>query len=242
MVPLALSRRHSTIRAASVFLLLTALTSASCTPTVSPGLVTPTTPVSTDPVPGTVARGHVVAGALHGRTGAYLTVGDAASTVDVRLAELPGLLYRISTPPDAGLAARVTGPSGRVHLGLRANGDLGPHAVTIVLNRAVRWDIRLPAGAGEQHLDLRHGRVTRIDVGASGLVDLRLPRPRGTVPITLTDAVGNVRLSAPRGTPVRLDLRAGARSVVTPRRVAATHSGRYTLTAHADVGDLTLDW
>jgi hypothetical protein len=62
------------------------------------------------------------------------------------------------------------------------------------------------------------------------------------VPITLTDAVGDVRLSAPKGTPVRLDLRAGARSVVMPRRVATAHAGRYTLTARADVGDLALDW
>jgi hypothetical protein len=219
-----------------------ALSTAGCTPAVAPGVITSAPPETTDPVPGTVARAHVLDGALHGRTGAYLTVGDAASTVHVRLAELPGLLYRISMPAGAGLAARVTGRSGRVDLGLQANGDLGPHAVTIELNRAVRWDIRLPAGAGEQHLDLRRGRVTRVDVGASGLVDLRLPRPRGTVPITLTDAVGSVRLSAPQGTPVRLDLRAGARSVVMPRRVAVAHAGRYTLTARADVGDLTLDW
>jgi hypothetical protein len=205
-------------------------------------MIVPGPSASTDPVPGTVARGHVLDGALHDRTGAFLTVCDAASTLHVRLAELPGLLYRISTPAGAGLAARVTGPAGRVNLGLRPNGDLGPHAVTIELNRAVRWDIRLPAGAGEQHLDLRRGRVTRVDVGASGLVDIRLPRPRGTVPITLTDAVGNVRLSAPAGTAVRLDLRAGARSVVMPREGATSPTGRYKLTARADVGDLTVDW
>jgi hypothetical protein len=205
-------------------------------------MIVPGPSVSTDPVPGTVARRHVLDGALHDRTGAFLTVTDAASILRVRLAELPGLLYQISTPAGAGLAARVTGPAGRINLGLQPNGDLGPHAVTIELNRAVRWDIRLPAGAGEQRLDLRRGRVTRVDVGASGLVDIRLPRPRGTVPITLTDAVGNVRLSAPAGTAVRLDLRAGARSVVRPRGVATAPAGRYKITARADVGDLTLDW
>ena len=47
---------------------------------------------------------HVLAGALHGRKGAFLIVRDAASRVEVRLADLPGLLYRISTPADsAGL-------------------------------------------------------------------------------------------------------------------------------------------
>jgi hypothetical protein len=242
MVPTALSRCHSTISVASVFLLLTAFSSAGCTPRVPPTVISTATPEGVDPVPGSVVHGHVLDGALHDRTGAYLTVSDAASAVHLRLADMPGLLYRISTPPGGGLAARVTGPSGRVRLGLQANGDLGPHEVTIELNRGVRWDIRMPAGAGEQHLDLRRGRVTRIDMGASGLVDLRLPRPRGTVPITLTDAVGNVRLSAPTGTPVRLDLRAGARRVVMPRRPATTGAGRYTLTARADVGDLTVDW
>ena len=45
----------------------------------------------------------------HGRTTAHLRLGDAASRVEVRLARLPGLLYRISTPADSGLAPRVTG-------------------------------------------------------------------------------------------------------------------------------------
>src|SRR5688572_3819041 len=107
---------------------------------------------------------HVLAGALHGRTGAFLIVRDAASRVEVRLADLPGLLYRISTPADSGLAPWVTGTQGRVRIVLRPTGADGPDTVTILLNRAVRWDIRLPAGAGEQRLDLAAGRVTRIDL------------------------------------------------------------------------------
>jgi hypothetical protein len=219
MVPPALRRRHSTIGVAGAFLLLT----AACTVAGKPH------PPATVPAPAQVVRAQMLAGPLHARTGAYLTVGDAASTVQVRLADLPGLLYRVATPADGGLSARVTGPAGRVHVGLRANGDLGPQAVTIVLNRAVRWDIGLPAGAGEAHLDLRRGRVARVDVGASGLAELMLPQPRGTVPITLTDAVGSLRLTAPKGTPVRL--RDGAR----------TEANRYLIIARAGVGDLTVD-
>jgi hypothetical protein len=219
MVPTALSRRRSTIGAATAFLLLT----AGCTVAGKPS------PVPAPSASAEVAPGQTLAGPLHGRTGAYLTVRDAASTVHVRLADLPGLLYRISTPADGGLAARVTGPAGRVRLGLRANGDLGPDAVTIELNRAVRWDIRLPAGAGELHLDLRRGGVTRVDLGASGLAELTLSRPRGIVPITLTDAVGSLRLAAPRGTAVQL-----------PER-ARTEADRYVITARAGVGNVTLD-
>jgi hypothetical protein len=218
MVPPELSRRHSTIGAATAFLLLT----TGCTPPAK--RITPA--AESTAAETTVAQGQTVDGPLHGRTTAYLIVGDAASTVRVRLADLPGLLYRIGTPAGAGLSARVTGPSGRVHVDLRANGDPGPDALTIVLNRAVRWDIRLPAGGGELRLDLHRGRVTRVDLGACGLADLALPRPRGVVPITLTDAVGTLRVAAPKGTPVTL--------------TGAVRTG-YRITARAGVGRVTVD-
>jgi hypothetical protein len=216
-VPTALSRRRSTIGAASAFLLLTAGCTVAGKPSHPPGVS-----ASAEIAP-------TLAGPLHGRTGAFLTVGDAASTVRVRLADLPGLLYRISTPAGGGLAARVTGPAGRVHVGLRINGDIGSQTVTIVLNRAVCWDIRLPSGAGEVYLDLRRGRLARVEVGASGLAVLALPRPRGVVPITLTDAVGSLRVAAPRGTPVHL------------RDGEGTETDRYLITARAGVGDVTVD-
>jgi hypothetical protein len=160
---------------------------------------------------------HVLAGALHGRRGALLTVRDAASRVEVRLADLPGLLYRISTPADSGLAPAVSGTVGRVDLGLRPTGGDGPDTVEILLNQAVRWDIRLPAGAGEQHLDLAAGRLARLELGsATGLISMRLPPPRGTVPIIVAGGVGEVAVATPPGTPVRLRLRGGAGLVAVP--------------------------
>ena len=158
----------------------------------------------------------VVAASLHGRTGAYLVVGNAASRVDVRLSPLPGLLYRISTPADSGLSPHVTGEEGRLRLTLNETGDSGPDRVQILLNRAVRWDIRMPAGAGEQRLDLSRGSVSRLDLGSSGLVDLTLPRPEGTVPVTLRRGIASVSISTPPGAPVRLRLLGGAGAVTTP--------------------------
>ena len=194
----------------------------------------------------------MVAGSLHGRTGAYLLVRDAASRVEIRLARLPGLLYRISTPADSGLAPRVTGGGGRLRLGLRPTGDDGPDTVTILLNRAVRWDIRLPAGAGEQRLDLAGGVVARVDLGASGLIDVRLPPPDGTVPVSLTGGAASATLTGPG--PVRITLREGAGEVVTPWTANnGTPAGailtapgwqattdRYVLDARAGVGTLTI--
>ena len=200
------------------------------------------------------ARGHELTGPLHGRIRAYLTVGTAASRVEVRIADLPGLLYRVSTPAGSGLAPRVTGSAGRVRVGLRPTGTDGPDNVTIVLNRAVRWDIRLPAGAGEQHLDLARGRIVRLELGAAGLIDLRLPRPAGTVPVTLTDGAGSVEITAPRETPVRVLLRGGVGTVTapwassndTPRGAVLTPPGwqassdRYAVDARAELGTLAL--
>jgi hypothetical protein len=139
----------------------------------------------------------VVAGALRGRNIAKLLVTDAASRVQVEAVELPGLLYRITAPAGGGLVPRVTTIRGLVRVALRPTGGSGPDTVRIVVNRAVRWDIRLPAGAGEQRLDLSTGRVTRIELGASGLVEMRLPRPSGRVPVVFRETVGTLVMSDP---------------------------------------------
>lgn len=230
-------------RLVAAFVLITPLIVAGC----EPGAMAP-------PDRGEPATERVVAGSLHGRTGAHLVLRDAASRVDVRLATLPGLLYRISTPADSGLAPRVTGADGRLRLRLQATGDDGPDTVTILLNRTVRWDIRLPAGAGELHLNLAGGSVARLDLGSSGLVQLALPRPIGTVPVTLRGGAGTLSLAVPPDAPVRFRLYRGAGSVDTPwaanngtllGAVLAdprwpTAPDRYAVYARGGIGTLTL--
>ncbi len=206
------------------------------------------------PVGAPVEYAHVVTGVLQDRTIARLVVPDAASRVQVVLANIPGLLYRISTPAGSGLTPRVTRRGAVVRAGLAPTGQDGPDEVRIVLNRGVRWDIRLPAGAGEQSLDLARGRLTRLDVGASGLVELRLPRPYGTVPVTLTGGIGTLSVIAPQGAPVRLHLAGGAGSALTPwtadeelppattlaPAIWLTARDRYAVRAKAGIGILSL--
>src|SRR4051812_26892261 len=100
MVPLALRSRHSTRRPALVFALLTVLMAGSCHALGAAGRATP--PDSGEAGRGgskpAIAAGYQLDGSLLGRTGAYLSVGDPASRVQVRMARLPGLLYRITTP------------------------------------------------------------------------------------------------------------------------------------------------
>ncbi len=192
---------------------------------------------------------------LAGRTAATLTVGDAASRVVVRAVTLPGRLYRISTPAGSGLAPRLAGAPGRQRLTLVPTGADGPDAVEILLNRAVRWDLRLPAGAGEKHLDLTSGRLRRLVLGsAAGLVTLRLPRPAGPVPIVVTGPVGELTAEAPAGTPVRLRLRGGAGwvtvpwatpepaapGVVTATADYRTVRGRYAVDVRPEAGRITV--
>lgn len=157
-----------------------------------------------------------VAGPLLDRTGAWLTLGDAASRVRVRFAAMPGQLYRISTAPDAGVAPVVSRRGGRVVVRLKETGGLGLDEVRIVLNRNVRWDIRLPAGAGEQHLNLRDGRVRQISLGSAGLAEVWLPEPDGTLPVVFTGGVGTAVLAVENGAPFRVRFDLGAGAVDTP--------------------------
>jgi hypothetical protein len=235
MVPTRLSRRHSTTRAAISALLVTALLGTGCTPAAT---------VHDEP--------HEVTGVLHGRTGAGLVVADAASRVEVRLAEIPGLLYRISTPIGSGVVPLVTGGVGVVRLGLRPTEGKGPKTVSILLSRRVRWDIRLPAGAGEQRLDLTGGKVTRLDLGSSGLTVVALPRPVGTVRVRLIGGIGDVTFTG-RG-PIRFSLWKGADAIRTPWFTAAgvpqntvlrqpgwtATPDRYAVYARTEVGRLSV--
>lgn len=256
MVPPVLRRRRSSVLMPSLSLLAGAVLTASCTvgrpPVAEPRAGEPRT---IRPIPSVTQRPlAVLAGPLRDRTGAWLTVGDAASRVQVRFAALPGQLYRITTAPDAGVAPVVFRRGGRVVVRLRVTDGDGLDELRIVLNRDVRWDIRLPAGAGEQQLNLRHGRVNRVVLGASGLAELTLPDPVGTVPVTFAGGVGAAVVTARGGAPFRIRFDQGAGSVVTPwtanngtpagtvlrepgfRRAA----DRYAIRVRAGMGDMIL--
>ena len=196
---------------------------------------------------------HVIVAPLLGRSGAYLTVRDAASRVQVCLTTLPGLLYRITTPADSGLAPVATVHDGHADVRFRPTGRSGPDDVRVVLNRDVRWDLRLPAGAGEQDLELAAGRITRLDVGGSGLVEAALPGPAGTVPVTFSAGVGTAIVTAPAA-PLRFGLAGGAGAVVAPWTVQAavpagtvltepgwaTTGDRYAISFRGGLGNLTV--
>src|SRR5689334_16457852 len=119
IVPTELRRCGSTFRAIVALSLVSAL--LGCAPRLA------ARPAADRP-------DHVAAGPLLDRTGASLTVADAASRVQVTMATLPGLLYRVSTPGDSGLEPHVTSENGNVRVRLAPTGGDGPDEVRIVLN------------------------------------------------------------------------------------------------------------
>jgi hypothetical protein len=224
-VPLALRLRRSTV----AFSLVGALYGCQSVPTFS-----------------AKPQEHVVVAPLLGRSGAYLTVSDAASHVEISMATLPGLLYRITTPAGSGLAPVAAVRDGKAEIRFRATGDDGPDDVRIVLNRGVRWDLGLPAGAGETDLDLTAGRISRLATGGAGLIEAALPAPESTVPVSFGDVGSAIVTVPPRPYRVRLALAAGAGTVETPWGPALTEPGwaaatrRYAISFRGSLGRLTV--
>jgi len=214
--------------------------------TVALSLVGVLSGCSTVPTSSFVPEDHVVVAPLLGRSGAHLTVSDAASRVEISMATLPGLLYRITTPAGSGLAPVAAVHDGKADVRFRATGGDGPDDVRIVLNRDVRWDLGLPAGAGETDLDLTAGRITRLATGGAGLIEAALPTPETTVPVSFGDVGSAIVTVPPRPSRVRLALAAGAGPVDTPWGPALTEPGwaaatrRYAISFRGGLGRLTV--
>jgi len=162
------------------------------------------------------------------------------------MAALPGLLYRITTPAGSGLAPVAAVRDGKAEVRLRATRGDGPDDVRIVLNRDVRWDLGLPAGAGEADLNLTAGRISRLVAGGAGLIEAALPAPERTVPVSFGDVGSAIVTVPPRPARVRLFMAAGAGAVETPWGRALTEPGwaaaprRYAISFRGGLGRLTV--
>ncbi|BFU44404.1 hypothetical protein [Krasilnikovia sp. MM14-A1004] len=151
---------------------------------------------------------------LDGRTTAGLDLVDAATTVRLRTADLGGDLYRVSTPPGAGVLPRVTDDGGRVRLALDRAAGGGPAELDVALSARVRWDLRVAGGTSLSVLDLRQGRLGTVDLaGGASQVDLTLPRPDGTLTVRMTGGVSRFDVHTAARVPMRVRVGAGAGQV-----------------------------
>jgi uncharacterized membrane protein len=134
---------------------------------------------------------------------------------------------RVTLRADSNMAelfrARLTGPEPTVtvtgnaidieYRGVRAFG-WRRQAADIALNTSIPWRVDADAGVAYLTADLRGLRLTAVSIsGAASRLDLRLPRPSGTVPIHIRDGAANVSIRRPAGVAVRAVVPDGAASV-----------------------------
>jgi hypothetical protein len=175
---------------------------------------------------------HVSAISFGGQRGATLAVVSGAASVTVTAGATPGTLARAWTPAHSGIRPVLSLSGGTVRLVLNGTGQAGPDAVWVELSSAVRWRLRLAGGASEVSLRLGHGRIAGIDfVAGVSRIDATLPRPAGTVTITLAGGASELSIDVPAAVPARLQLFGGAAQAVLAGRVHTGIGGGTVLTA-----------
>jgi len=158
-----------------------------------------------------------------GQRSATLAVVSGVTTVTVDAGVPQETLIRVSTPANSAVRPQLVQQAGRVELFFGNTGHSGPSAVLIQLSSAVAWHLQFSGGATQTVLDLSHGDVSSIDFTAgSSLINMTLPQPHGTIPITLAGGASQVMLTLPHGVPARLRLYGGAS---TATLAGQTHVG-----------------
>jgi hypothetical protein len=158
--------------------------------------------------------GKVATAALNGRTTAGFELIAATTKVTVRTQDLGDDLFRITSAGDSGTAPSPVLSDDRVQLLLSPDGEGASGNVEVLLSAKVTWGLRFVGGTDEQIVDVTGGKVSSIDIaGGSRRVDLRLSQPTGTVPVRVTGAVDELSVLSPEGSPVRVKVDSGAKTV-----------------------------
>jgi hypothetical protein len=100
----------------------------------------------------------------------------------------------------------------------------------VTLNQDVTWAIATRRGVAHLDADLRDLKVESVEVrqGASH-VELRLPRPAGTVPVRIGGGASHVRIRRPAGTPARLRIGRGVAHLTFDEQELGAVGGRLRL-------------
>ncbi|WP_033338586.1 hypothetical protein [Catenuloplanes japonicus] len=148
-------------------------------------------------------------GGLEEATFALLT---DATVLSVRTTSLDDDLFRISTPEQSGVRANAVTEDDEVRLFLKPSENEDSTAeVEVLLSDQVRWSVRLLAGVDEGEVDLSAADVAEVTLaGGATTIDLSLPSPTGTLPITLTKGANQLTIRTPGRAPARVAIRQGA--------------------------------
>jgi hypothetical protein len=156
---------------------------------------------------------------------ATLDVASGAMAVHITVADLPGKLLAVTTPPRSGEEPLLaTGSGGVVNLRLAAATPAGgPSLVDVVLDRSVLWRIDLGGGATDETVDMRGGHVGLIELaGGATNETIELPAAAGTEVVRELGGASNVTVAVPTTVATRVDVHGGAGSVLIG---SITHTG-----------------
>ena len=181
---------------------------------------------------------------------------SGADVVRVRIADLGGDRYRVSTPDDSRVAPAVDVDGATVTATLRDTGKPAPAVVTVELGDDVRWQVRLSGGAHDESVDLTGGPGGDVEFSAgTSRAAVTLPAAKGTQRVVLGGGANlfSVRLA---GTlPARVIARGGAGSVTIDGRTRSgvaggatwvqtgwpTATDRYDIDATSGVSTMTVE-
>ncbi|MGK5680081.1 hypothetical protein [Actinoplanes sp. URMC 104] len=181
---------------------------------------------------------------------------DGADVVRVRVGDLGGDLYELSTPDDSEVAPTATFEGLDLVAGLRDTGKSGPAVLSVVLSDDVRWQIRLAGGAKDESVDLSGGRGGDVDFSAgTERAAVVLPAADGTQRVVLGGGASLLSVRLGGQGPARVSARGGAGSVTVDGQLRTGVAGgstwvqdgwdrataRYDIDATSGVGTVTVE-
>ncbi len=160
-------------------------------------------------------------------TAPRLDLSAGAAQFTVRAGPTNGELYRgtVSAPSDEKpqVTLDATSDTLRVVLpgrqGFQFGSEGGKRRIDLTLDDQLPWVIGLSAGASRGTLDLSGLKLTSVALssGASTL-NLTLPKPSGTVPVTISGGALHLAVHRPAGTPVRVSGSGGVSNLTVDGR------------------------
>lgn len=122
---------------------------------------------------------------------------------------------------------------------VRWPGQWRRQSADVAVNTSIPWQLDVRAGVTSLTADLRGLQVSAVSIsGGAADLDLRLPRPSGTVPINIRDGAATVSIRRPDGVAIRARLPDGAVSVQFDERPIGP-IGSQTPVQSPDYGDVT---
>jgi hypothetical protein len=159
-----------------------------------------------------------------------LEVTGNAAMLRFRTADLGDVLFNISGL-DASTNPTVTDTKGGTTLAIAPTGAPGTVGAEVVLSTKVAWTVKLTAGTTELDLDSRAGGIAALDIaGGAARSVLQLPKPKGTVPLTVAGTMGELTVRTEAGAPVRVRLGKGAATATVGGRTTTAVKAGSTLT------------